>query len=239
MTIARSLRPLAAAAALAATATGRATAQSGQGPYASMAPVAQYLIPDRAAEVALARSAAPDSISRHATVLVLGRHGYETAREGTNGFVCVVERGWMAPFDAWQYWNPKIRGPICYNPPGARSVLPITIERTRLVLGASQPPTASGIRAALSHAKLPPLEPGAMSYMLSKDGFLDDSGGHWVPHLMFYAPASDSAAWGADLPGSPVMLNPQFLAAPERIAVFMVPLRVWSDGSPAPALRGQ
>ncbi len=238
MTLARMVCPLAATAALVA-ATAPSVAQSAQGPYASMAPVAQYLMPDRAAEIALARSAAPDTISRHATVLVLGAHGYETAAEGTSGFVCLVERGWMAPFDARQYWNPKIRGPICYNPPAARSVLPITIERTRLVLDASQPPTASGIREALSHATLPPLEQGAMSYMLSKDGFLDDSGGHWVPHLMFYAPATDSTAWGADLPGSPVMLNPQFLAAPSRIAVFMVALRVWSDGSPARALKGQ
>ncbi len=233
MTIARSTRSLVVAAALAATAAAPSIAQ---GPYASMAPVAQYLIPDRAAEVALARSAAPDTISRHATVLVLGRHGYETAEVGTNGFVCVVERSWMSPFDAWQFWNPRMRGPICYNPPAARSVLPITIERTRLILNASQPATISSIRAALSRAKLPPLELGAMSYMLSKDGFLDDSAGHWVPHLMFYAPAADSAAWGADLAGSPVMLNPQFLAAPSRIAVFMVALRAWSDGSPAPAL---
>jgi hypothetical protein len=75
-----------------------------------------------------------------------------------------------------------------------------------------------------------------MSYMMSKDGFLDDSAGHWVPHLMFYAPASDSGSWGADRAGAPVLLNPQFLGAPERVAVFMVPLRAWSDGSPAPAL---
>jgi hypothetical protein len=83
-----------------------------QTPYPSMAALYQYLIPDRNAEIALARSAAPDSISGDARVLVLGPHGYETAVEGKNGLVCVVERGWMAPFDNAEFWNPKIRGPL-------------------------------------------------------------------------------------------------------------------------------
>src|ERR1700751_2036081 len=95
---------------------------------------------DRNAEIALARSAAPEAISRDARILVLGHHGYETAVEGTNGFVCVVERGWMSPADAPEFWNPKLRGPICFNPPAARSVLPITYKRTELVLaGRTQP----------------------------------------------------------------------------------------------------
>ena len=102
-------------------------------PYASMAPVEQYLM-NRNAEIALARSAAPDAISRDATILVLTRHGYETAVEGKNGWVCMVERGWMAPSDAPEFWNPKIRGPICFNPPAARSVLPTTYKRTAMVL---------------------------------------------------------------------------------------------------------
>ena len=238
MTVAGPVRSLTIAVALASAVSIRSPAQAKPGPYASMAPVSAYLMPDRAAEIALARSAAPNAISSHATVLVLGPRGYETAVQGTNGFTCVVERSWMSPFDSWQFWNPHLRGPICYNPAAVRSILPITIRRTELVLtGAS--PTPDGVRAALASGTLPPLEPGAMSYMMAKDGFLDDSGGHWVPHLMFFAAAADSASWGADVPGSPVLLNPQFLAAPERIAVFMVPLRVWSDGSPARALTGQ
>ena len=72
-------------------------AQGQKTEYASMAPLDQYLM-DRGAEIAMARSAAPEAISRDADVLVLGRHGYETAVKGKNGFVCVVERGWMAPF---------------------------------------------------------------------------------------------------------------------------------------------
>ncbi len=65
-----------------------ATAQSD--PYPKMAPIDQYLMPDQGAEIALARSAAPESISRDAEVLILGRHGFETAVKGKNGFVCIV-----------------------------------------------------------------------------------------------------------------------------------------------------
>src|SRR6266852_5386944 len=74
-----------------------AQAQDPKGLYASMAPLDQYLMADRNAEIALARSAAPDAISGDAKIMILGRHGYETAVEGKNGFVCVVERGWMSP----------------------------------------------------------------------------------------------------------------------------------------------
>ena len=56
---------------------------------------------------------------------------------------------------------------------------------------------------------------------------------HWLDHLMFYTPFMDGAVWGADLPKSPVMRNPQFSGAPEPIDVFMVPTRRWSDGTAA------
>ena len=206
--------------------------------YPSMAPVDQYLMPDRDAEIALARSAAPDAISRDATILVLGRHGYETAAKGKNGFVCVVERGWMGPFDgefAGNFWNPKLRGPVCFNPPAARSILPMTYKRTEMVLaGQSKAQIIEGIKTFIKQ-KLPPLEPGAMSYMMSKEQYLTDNGTHnWMAHLMIYTPLMDSAVWCADLPRSPVVLNPQFHGDPEPIDVFMVPTGRWSDGTEAP-----
>jgi hypothetical protein len=206
-----------------------------------MAPVEQYLMTDRSAEIALARSAAPEAISRHATILVLGPHGYETAVEGKNGFVCAVERGWMGPFngeDAANFWNPKLRGPLCFNPPAARSVLPLTYKRTEMILaGKSKAQVIDALKAAYEKKELPPLEPGAMSYMMSKDQYLTDGGDHrWIAHLMFYTPLMDGAAWGADLAKSPVMLNPQFRGAPEPIDVFMIPVGTWSDGSAAPAM---
>jgi hypothetical protein len=202
-------------------------------PYPSMAPIDQYLM-DRNAEIALARSAAPESISRDAEVSVLGRHGYETAVKGKNGFVCVVERSWMSPFDFPEFWNPKMRGPICFNPRAVRSILPLTFKRTELVLaGLSKSQIIDGIKA-FDVKGLPALESGAMCYMMSKQGYLNDSARHWVPHLMFYVPLTDPKSWGADLPGSPVMLNPQFQGAPEPITEFMVLVPNWSDGTPAP-----
>ncbi len=108
----------------------QAQAQDAKAPYPSMAPLDQYLIADRNAEIALARTAAPPSISREAKVMVLGPHGYETAVEGKNGFVCMVERAWMSPFDSPEFWNPKNRGPLYFNPPAARSILPLTLKRT-------------------------------------------------------------------------------------------------------------
>ncbi|MFZ0733469.1 MAG: hypothetical protein WAM79_14165 [Candidatus Sulfotelmatobacter sp.] len=204
-----------------------------QNKYPSMAPLDQYLM-ERDAEIALARSAAPPSISSDATVMFLGKQGYETAIEGKNGFVCLVERAWMGPFDSPEFWNSKNRGPICFNPPAARTVLPITWMRTKFVLaGQSKDEIYASTKAAIDKKELPPLEPGAMTYMLSKQGRLNDRAGHWVPHLMFYVPLKDAKTWGAGAPGSPVLRNPQFNGAPEPISEFMIPVAEWSDGTPA------
>jgi hypothetical protein len=163
----------------------QAQAQDAKTPYPSMAPLSQYLI-ERNVEVALARSAAPESISQDAEVMVLGGHGYETAVKGKNGFVCMVQRSWAAGIDDPDFWNPKLRAPICFNPPGARSYLPLIIKRTEWVLAArSKAQMFEDIKAAFDKKELPPLESGAMGYMLSKQGYLSDRDGHWRPHLMF------------------------------------------------------
>lgn len=212
-----------------------AAAQQPRASYPRMAPLSQYLMTDRAAEIALARSAAPAAISDGATVLVLEPHGYVTAAKGKNGFVCAVERGWMSPFNAPQFWNPKLRGPICYNAEAAKSILPITYKRTALVLaGQSREEIKKGIEAALAAKQLPPLEPGAMSYMMSRHGYLDDQAGHWIPHLMFYT--ARNVDWGANQKGSPVMLDTQSHGAAEPVNVFMLPAGKWSDGTAAPGM---
>ena len=147
-------------------------------PYPSMAPLDQYLIADRNAEIALSKSAAPPSIADHAEVMVLERQGYKTAVKGTNGFVCMVERSWTAGFGDPGFWNPKIRGPICFNPPAVRTYLPLTIARTRLALaGKSETQMLAAITSALDKKELPALETGAMCYMLSKQGYLGDEAG--------------------------------------------------------------
>ena len=207
----------------------RAKPQDAKAPYPSMAPLEQYLMPDRNAEIALARTAAPPSISGDARVLVLGRHGYEAAVEGKNGFVCMVERSWTAGVDDPEFWNPKLRAPICLNAPAVRSYLPRTIKKTELVLaGRSKAQIFDAIAAAVARNELPAPEAGAMSYMMSKDGYLGDQNGHWHPHLMFFLPQTDAAAWGADLSGSPVI---SFNESVEHMTTFLVPVRRWSDGT--------
>ena len=207
----------------------RAQAQSPQGRYPQMAPLDQYLIPDRDAEIAMAKSAAPAAVSANARILVLGRRGYETAVEGRNGFVCMVERAWMSPFDDQNFWNPRIRGPVCYNPPAVGSVLPLIVRRTQLVLaGLSKSQVLDSLQAGPRSSAAP----GAMAFMLSKLGYLGDAaGGPWLPHLMVYAPLADSSTWGADSPGSPVFAFHQFTAERQPFAMFLVPVPQWSDGT--------
>jgi hypothetical protein len=207
----------------------RAQSQDAKTPYPTMAPIEQYLIADRNAEIALARSAAPESISRDAEVLVLGRHGYETAVKGKNGFACIVERGWTAGIDDPDFWNPKLRGPLCLNPAAARSYLPLTIKKTELVLaGQSKTQMVDGLKAAFDKKELPTLEPGAMCYMLSKQGYLGDGAGHWHPHIMFFVPQADAETWGANLPNSPILASD---SATDRLTIFMIPVAKWSDGT--------
>jgi hypothetical protein len=200
-------------------------------PYQRMAPLEQYLMPP-GSEIALARSAAPPAISAKATVLTLDAQGYQTAVRGTNGFTCLVERSWMAPFDSPDFWNPKIRGPVCYNPAASGSILTYTLRRTKLALaGDSRESILDAVRAALARNEIPSPEPGAMSFMLSKDGYLSDADNHWHPHLMFHVPKSTAASWGANLPGSPVVLDDR--EVPEPQTIFMVPVSRWSDGTMA------
>jgi hypothetical protein len=171
-------------------------AQGAPAPYPSMAPREQYLIADPSEEIALARSAAPPSISDDAGVMILGARGFETAAKGTNGFVCLVERAWDKPFDDPEFWNPKMRA----------NMAPAT---------------------------------GAMSYMMSKQQYLSDDGGRWHPHVMFFSPSTDPAAWGANLRDSPVVGAENSA----QVTIFSIPVRKWSDGTLAdygpPAASGE
>jgi len=212
-------------------------------PYPKMAPIDQYLM-EKNAEIQLARSAAPDSIFRDATILVLGRQGYETAVEGKNGFVCMVGRSWTAAFDWPEFWNPKVRAADCMNPQSARSILPIAELRTRMVMAAhSKAEIVSAVEAAYDNKQLPGLENGAMDYMMSKSAYLTDGDGHNGPHLMWYTTLTDGKDWGAFAAGSPVMSAPYWFFSSQEasevkglppILVFLVGVADWSDGTPAP-----
>jgi hypothetical protein len=201
-------------------------------PYPAMAPIAQYRIADRQDEIALARSAAPPSISADAEVLVLGSQGYETAVKGKNGFVCFVERSWAAGFDDREFWNPKLRAPNCFNPPAARTELPQYLERTQWVLaGATKQEMIEKTKAAFASHRFKTPEAGAFSFMLSKRGYVSDaSDGPWLPHVMFFVPHGKAADWGASKDGSPILGQD---GSPFETTVLFIPVGRWSDGSPA------
>jgi hypothetical protein len=220
--------------ALAVAPGGVQQARAAADAYPAMAPLDQYLIMDTNTEIALARSAAPASISDGATVMVLGRQGYTTAVQGTNGFLCYVERSWAHDTDHPEFWNPKARTPNCFNSAAAASVSALYLMKTRLVLaGKSKTEIAQTIAAALDSGELPALAPGAMCYMLSKEQYINDEGHAWHPHVMFYAAGDAVKSWGANLPGSPVLaaFDPQ-----ARLTTFFVVVHNWSDGTPGPSM---
>lgn len=213
-------------------AIGTVRAEDPKPAFPVMAPIEQYLETSATAEIALARSAAPASVSGDASVLVLGKRGYEAAVEGTNGFVCLVWRSWAGPggFDDPNFWSPKFRVPMCYNPAGVRTLLPAYVERTKWVLaGASRAEMKDRTRAALASHQIPMPDPGAMGYMMSREGINEYGQPMRHPHVMIYFAHTDSADWGANLHGSPIIAEQ---AEPEPITTFDVYVPLWSDGTP-------
>jgi hypothetical protein len=212
----------------------RSHAQVGKNPYPVMAPLDQYLIADEKAEIALARSAAPASISNAAEVMVLRRDGYATAVRGSNGFVCIVERSWANTTDDEQFWNPKVRAPHCFNASAASSVLPFFLMKSKLVLaGKSRSEIAAAIVSSRNKKESPPLAAETIVYMMSKQQYLNDDGKSWHPHVMFYAVGDADKRLGANLPGSPVMAayDPE-----QQVTTFFVLAGEWSDGTPGPPI---
>jgi hypothetical protein len=170
-----------------------------------------------------------DPFSRTSSLHVLSLH----VVKGKIGFVCLVERSWTGPVNWSEFWNPNVRGPVCFNPPAVRSVVPITYKRTELALaGLSRAQLIASLQDAIRKQELSALEPGTTCYMMSKQGQIGAAVGHWHPHLLFYSHRSEGADWSAELPGSPVLLNSQFQGAPELLASFIVRVPDWADRAP-------
>lgn len=217
-------------------------AQAQADAYPTMAPVEAYLM-DRAAEIALAQSAAPPSIAKNATVLVLTRTGYETAVKGSNGFVCYVGRGFGGAPDWPERWNPKIKAAACDNPVAARTMTALLTLRTQMTLaGKSDAEVMNRIKAMLRTGEIPALGAGAMCYMMSKSAYLSEVGQHNMAHVMFYIPFKDGTNWGANLPGSPAIGGGYWFLTPGHeaeaatlppITVLLIGTGTYSDGTPA------
>ena len=196
--------------------------------------LAPYLIPDRAAEVTLARSAAPRSISDSATVLVLTGTGYVEAARGTNGFTCLVMRSFLGGLEDPAYWSPKVRAPACFNPPASRTVLLETLTRAQWVMaGVAQRDIAARTDRAFASRQFPLPTVGAMAYMLSPEQYLADTNPHWMPHVMFYYDRSlPAAAWGAGGMSAPI-IDASVGTPHSPVQTLFIPVRQWSDGTAA------
>jgi hypothetical protein len=196
--------------------------------------LAPYFIADRAAEVKLARSAAPAAISDAATILVLTKTGYVEAARGTNGFTCVVLRSFTSRVGDPAFWNPRVRAPHCFNPPGARSVLRENLQRTSWILAGVTPDSIlARTKRAYASGELPSPAPGAMAYMLSPQQYLLDSNPRWMPHVMFfYDVAMGPATWGAAGPTAPI-IDGSSSDHSSPVLTLLIPVPQWSDGTPA------
>lgn len=172
-------------------------------------PLSEYMMA-RDAEVALAKSAAPDNISGRATIKVLTTSGYTEAHQGDNGFVCMVMRGWAAPsFTPAQFRNlvydPTVLAPICFNPAASRTAMPYYELRTKLGMEGKTPDQiAEGVKSAYAKGRLPRRDMVSFAYMWSADQVLGPGAGHWHPHMMIFAPQYENAMLGGNEFGSPL-----------------------------------
>lgn len=198
--------------------------------------ITPYLIADRAAEIALARTAAPSAISENATVLVLTPKGYAEAAHGTNGFTCVVMRSFAAAPGDPQFWNTRTSAPHCFNPPASRTVLPAVLAQIDWALAGATPAELNArIKTAYAEKRFTMPADGSMTYMLSpKQHLNDDENPHWMPHLMFYYDrALKGTTFGAGGFTSPI-IDASGADPNSPIQVIFIPTRTWSDGTPAP-----
>jgi hypothetical protein len=225
-----------------ALALGLVSATTASAPDSSESPssdnrigqIGPYLPTSRQTEIDLARSAAPAAISGSADILVFGPKGYELESKGTNGFVCLVQRSWGNDPGEPEFFNSRIRGPICMNAAAARSLLPAYLELTTWVLqGETEDQILSRVKAEVGSGRIVPPEAGAMSYMMSKNGYVSDDDHAWRPHFMIFLPSSISTtSWGANLANSPILGR---TSKAQPFTVLYVPLSRWSDGSMGPA----
>jgi len=211
--------PVLLLASLSATALG---AQS-----ASYPPLSQYLMP-RDAEIALARSAAPADISDRATIKVLTTSGFEVAKQGDNGAVCMVMRGFSAPtYTPAQFrdlvYDPTVRAPICFTAPAANTAMPYYELRTRLAMEGKGPDQiARGVKAAYDKGELPRRGAVTFAYMWSAHQQLASGVGAWHPHVMVFAPNYDNAMVGGNAFGTPLPQLTDDAGTPFAVVVIPV-----------------
>jgi hypothetical protein len=190
-------------------------------------PLNEYLMP-QAEEVALAKSAAPQDISDHATIRVFTTSGYQTVHEGDNGFVCLVMRGFtgaptLTPIQLrGLVYDAKTRAPICFNPQAAKTVLPHYELRTKLgIEGKTPDQMAEAVQAAYAKGKIPKRDAVSFAYMWSADQVLGPVG-HWHPHMMVFVPYYENSMLGDNAAGSPLPAVFEDTGTPFAVAAIPV-----------------
>jgi hypothetical protein len=202
----------------------QATLMRGQSPQ--YPPVSEYMMTPEA-EVALARSAAPANISDRSTIKVLTPSGYQVARDGDSGFVCMVMRGSAAPtYTPAQIrdlvYDAKLRAPICFNPEASRTVMPYYELRSKLAMEGKTPDQiAEDIQAAYAKGVLPKRDGVSFAYMWSADQNLG-SFGHWHPHMMVFCPYYENSMVGGNPFGAPLPIVTDDAGTPFAVVVIPV-----------------
>jgi hypothetical protein len=154
----------------------------------------------RALEIELALNGAPKHLRDGATVLVLESTGYVKAKEGSNGFTCMVTR-----MDGDVF-------PVCWDEEGARSLLPMYLDDAVLRLkGMPGAEIARKIAEGFKEGRYRAPARSGVAYMLSPMRYRIDEKGQVSrtpsnPHVMIYAPYLTDADIGG-LPGSYAFIN--------------------------------
>ncbi|MBI2682019.1 MAG: hypothetical protein HYX26_02170 [Acidobacteriales bacterium] len=155
----------------------------------------------REVQIALAESAAPKEVSGAATILVLGKKGYEVARKGANGFTCMVLRQ-----------RPDTLEPECYDAEGSATTLKadMFVEEQR-AKDVSEADIAKQVETGYKSKRfLAPRRPGIVYMMSRYNRVFDPSQGKVISfpgHLMFYAPYLTAKDVG-DGKGAPYLTSP-------------------------------
>ncbi len=170
-------------------------------------------------------------MAQAATVYVLEREGYAVARQGSNGFACLLMRD-------------RFGGvyPICYDAAGAATFLERDLSEAKLLLGGKgkdevERELAAGFQTG--RFRLP--ERVSVAYMLSSEGRANiksadgsEAVGPLPPHIMIFAPYLTNAdiggrppVAGAGASSHPlVFVGPENEGRPDSFIVVMMPPEV-------------
>ena len=187
---------------------------------------AYLMAPDE--ELALAATAGPKSITEGASYYLLHRHGFELARQGSNGWYCFVERAWFRAVDGSTDYDPRVRAPHCINDEGSQTRMRELFMISRLAIeGHTKEDVDRIINAAYASGDLRPPRRLVLTYMMSRHQWLGEKVGNWYPHVMLWLPYLDTESIGTNdlMSGHPVIGN----GAGTRDSILIIPVTEFID----------